>query len=59
MLGSALFSSNSLATSVYPSNDAAYSGVWPYCGDNSNETYTEHNTDMPTTLCHFYKFINN
>ena len=39
MLGSALFSSNSLTTAVCPLDDASYSGVLPSCGDNSNETY--------------------
>ena len=39
MLGSALFSSSTLTTSVCPLYDALYSGVEPFCGDNSNETY--------------------
>ncbi len=39
MLGSALFSINSLTTSVCPLGDAIFSGVQPFCGDNSNETY--------------------
>ncbi len=39
MLGSALFSSSILTISVCPLYDAIYSGVLPYCGDNSNETY--------------------
>ena len=39
MLGSALCSNSTLTTAVYPLSDAVYSGVLPYCGDNSNETY--------------------
>ncbi len=39
MLGSALFSSSILTISVCRMSDALYSGVIPYCGDNSNETY--------------------